>query len=171
MIKRDELMNVLTLAAVGVGLYLAYKGVKAVGSVVGAVGNAAQAAGDGLATGVSAIGDVFGLPSANQTISNPAQVRWIIDNVGSYQASRWGAAAAYVTALGMPAGSGSGNPPPDYVLRELGISVNTSVPNTQQQVVDFITGGRDYSGSMLGGPSFSGYASGNVSTNPYYWYQ
>lgn len=168
-------MNVLTLAAVGVGLFLAYKGMKAASGVVsgvaGAVGTAAGAVGDGVAAGVSGIGSVFGLPTSNQTLHDPAQVRWLLDNVGHMAASQWGTAAAYVTALGMPAGSGNSNPPPAYVLQELGIPVNTQVPNTQQQVVDFITGGRDYSGSMLGGPSFGDYASGNVSTNPYYWYQ
>lgn len=171
---REDIMNVAVLAAVAVGGFLLWKGVnaatKAAGAVVDGVSQVAGAAGDTAAGGISAIGSLFGLPTIAQTIDNPAQVRWIIDNVGSWTASQWGTAAAYVSALNMPAGSGNNSPPPAHVLQALGISTGTQVPNTQAAVVDHITGGRDYSGSMLGGVSFGDVASGNTSTNPFQWW-
>lgn len=172
--KTEDMMNLATLAAVGLGLYLAYKGVKAVGGAAGAaaeaVGNAASAAGNGVAAGVSAVGSIFSLPGVSETIDNPAQVRWIIDNVGSFAASQWGTASAYVRAINMPAGSGNNNPPPDYVLRALGVSSGYAYTQTSNQVADYITGGRDYSGSLLGsGPSFGDIAGGKTSTNVFQW--
>lgn len=84
----------------------------------GGVSNAAQAVGagavnavGGVASGaVGAIGGAVGLPTPSQTTTDERVSRWIIDNVGHWEASQWSGAPAYIKALMLPAGSGT---PPD----------------------------------------------------------
>lgn len=102
------------LAAAGVafavvGLYIWRKG--GISNAAQAIGaGAVQVAGDVTAGTVGAIGQTVGLPTPDQTVRDPAQARWIIDNVGQWEASKWASAYAYTAAQFMP--SGSGTPPP-----------------------------------------------------------
>lgn len=71
----------------------------AVGAVAGGVNN--------VATGiVGGIGSTVGLPTPDQTISDPAVVRHILDTQGWFEASKQGTAMAFFEALGMSPGSG-----------------------------------------------------------------
>lgn len=99
------------LAAAGVafavvGLYVWKKG--SIGAAAQAIGaGAVQVAGDATAGAVGAIGQTVGLPNPDQTVRDPAQARWIIDNVGQWEASKWASAYAYTAAQFMPSGSGT----------------------------------------------------------------
>jgi len=69
---------------------------------------------------VSAVGKVVGLPSTAETLDDPAQVRFIIDRSGMWEASKWGTAWAFLQAVSMPAGSGRMPPPGTPAARALG---------------------------------------------------
>lgn len=106
------------LALIGVGaivvIYLASKAGKAAAAAAGAAASAvkstAQVVNAGTTGVVAAISNTVGLPTPSQTIDDPAQVRWIIDNVGYMSGSEWGTAWAFIQALGLPAGSGKAPP-------------------------------------------------------------
>lgn len=80
----------------------------------GTVEGAAQAAGAALvdvATGatvgaVGAVGSTVGLPTPSQTVTDPREARWIIDNVGHLEASKWSSASAYLQGVFLASGSG-----------------------------------------------------------------
>ena len=180
----DNAKGWATIAVAVAGMYLLWQGIGAAKKVAGAVGSAVGAAADavGVAAGASedafvgtvgAIGSVAGLPTPDETLTTPGQVRWIIDNAGHYAASQWGTATAYVKATLMAEGSGNNNPPADWVLVRLGFDpAGLSVPKLQDSVVDFVTGGTVYGdGWGLGGsgPSWSDVANGQTSTNPFAW--
>lgn len=157
-------MDMAKLAAVGVGVLLL---IRAADSLSGAAGNAAKAAsevaaaaGGAVADVVGAIGSLAGLPTPSQTLADPGQVRWIIDNVGHIEASQWGTAWAYMQAVAMHPGSGNSSPPPDDVVHALGIQTGASVPNTQGAVVDLITGGWQFNGGLMSGPTFDSVSKG-----------
>lgn len=76
------------------------------GSVATAAGQAAGAVNDGIASGVGVVGGVVGLPTPEQTISDPAQVRYIIDRDGWFTASKWATAGALWSAMSVPVGAG-----------------------------------------------------------------
>ncbi len=84
--------------------------IKSRGGVEGAaqaVGEAAVDAAAGVATGaVSGASKVVGLPTPSETVTDARQARWIIDNVGTLQASKWASAPALLRAIALPAGSG-----------------------------------------------------------------
>lgn len=101
-------------AAAGLGLVSLYvwrsggvaKAAESIGSgAVDAVGGVASGA-------VGAIGSAVGLPTPAQTTTDAEVARWIIDNVSTFEASKWAGAPAFLKALVMPAGSGK---PPDPV--------------------------------------------------------
>lgn len=72
-----------------------------------AVGSAAVDAVGGLASGaVGGASRAVGLPAPSETVTDPRQARWLIDNVGGLQASKWSGAGALLQAVTMPAGSG-----------------------------------------------------------------
>jgi hypothetical protein len=167
--------DAIVLGGLVVGLFLLYKGVNAAGKAAAAVGGAvadtAKAAESATVATVGAIGAAVGLPTPSETISDPRQVRWIMDHVGSWPASQWGTASAYISALNMAPGSGDNSPPPAYVLARLGVAAESVV--TQKQVaatVDFVTGGAAIGGGwgLDAGPSFSDVASGNT-PSPFFW--
>lgn len=104
--------KVILYGAVGLGLlYVIWRASGAVGKAAGAVADgvvsAARTADTAASGAVSGIGSVFGLPTTGQTISDPGQVRWIIDNVGQMEASKWGTVMAYLKAQAMAPGSGT----------------------------------------------------------------
>lgn len=115
----------ILFASVGVALlYVVYKATKAAGDAAGKLADAGagalHAANDATSTTVGAVGAAFGLPTPDETLSDPAQVRWIIDNAGHMAASQWGTALAWLKAEGMQAGTGT--PPPAWVQSRLDTS-------------------------------------------------
>lgn len=111
-VKMNMPMVVAAAGAVGVvvvGLY-----VWKMGGIANAAKGAAGAAVDvaeGAAVGtVGAIGERFGLPTPDQTTTDPAVARWIIDNYGQMEASKWSSAWAYARSQFMSEGSGVSPP-------------------------------------------------------------
>jgi hypothetical protein len=152
------------LAAAGVLLWLVLSGVKRVADTAIDGAKAVTGAAADVAVGVvGAVGAAAGLPTPTQTLSDPLQVRWIIDNVGSFVASKWATADAYIAALWMPPGAGDRYPPDGRILAALGVAPSVPVPVTQGSVIDYTTGAGSVPG--FGGPSFSDVASGK--TDPY----
>ena len=147
--------------AVAAGLYLLWQGIKAAGKAASAAGEAVN---DAAATVVSDIGAAVGLPTTDQTLHDARQVRWIIDHVGEFAASKWGTAGAFYTAMfSLKPGDGDNDQPPAEVLAALGVAVSTTLPTLGRAVGDFVTGG---AGSIAdGGPSFTDVASGK--TDPF----
>jgi len=72
-----------------------------------AVGEAAVDAAAGVASGaVSGASRVVGLPTPSETVTDARQARWLIDNAGTMQATKWASAGALMGAVTLPAGSG-----------------------------------------------------------------
>lgn len=93
------------------GLLLLYLKRQGVGNVAASVGAGAVQAVGGVASGaVGAIGQAVGLPTPAQTSTDEQVARWLIDNFGQFEASKWSGAPAYLRAQFMP--EGSGKPPP-----------------------------------------------------------
>lgn len=100
------------VAGLGVlGLYIWSKGgiAKAAGAAAGA---AVDVAGEAASGAVGAIGASVGLPTPDDTTTDAAVARWIIDypTGGYWVASAWAGVPALTKALLMDAGSG--RPPP-----------------------------------------------------------
>lgn len=106
---RFPLMLGLGLLGLGaVGLFVWKKGgIAGAAASVGA--GAVEAVGGAVSGGVGAIGSAVGLPTPAQTTTDAEEARWIIDNVGTFAASKWAGAPAFIQALMMP--EGSGKPP------------------------------------------------------------
>lgn len=97
-----------------IGLYVWKKG--GVANAATAAGQAAGAAVVNVAGGVTsgavgAVGSAVGLPTPSQTTTDASVARWLIDNAGHFEASKWSGAVAYAQALFMAPGSGT--PPPE----------------------------------------------------------
>ena len=95
----------LALGVVGVGFYVWSRGglSNAAKGAGAAVVNAAGAAVNGA---VGAVSEAVGLPTPDDTTTDPRVARWIIDNAGAWQASKWAGVPALVAAAQLPAGSG-----------------------------------------------------------------
>lgn len=79
----------------------------------GGLGKAAvSAVGDITSGAVGAVGAAVGLPTPDETSTDSAVARWIIDHPfgGHFEASKWAGAPAYLAATFMA--TGSGTPPP-----------------------------------------------------------
>ena len=93
------------LFAAGVGVYVLKRGgiaqaaSGAGAAIVNAAGNAASGA-------VGAIGAGVGLPTPDQTTTDPRVARWLIDNAGYWQASFWCGLPALVAGARMEPGTG-----------------------------------------------------------------
>lgn len=72
-----------------------------------AVDAAASAASGAVVGTVSAVSQAVGLPTPAQTTTDAATARWLIDNVGYLEASKWSGAGALFSAFGMAQGSGT----------------------------------------------------------------
>ncbi len=100
---------VLILGAVGVRLWK--QGGGAGGIAAGVVGGAVDAAGGAVAGGASKVGELIGLPTITQTTQDPAVARFVIDNYGYIEASKWASLGALVKGAAMAADSGYPPPP------------------------------------------------------------
>lgn len=80
----------------------------------------------GTTQGVGEIGEVVGLPTPDQTIDDPRQVRYIIDHRGRIAASKWGTAGAYLRAELMAAGTGLRLDPRSAAAMALGLGNSTT---------------------------------------------
>jgi hypothetical protein len=92
-----------------IGLYAWRKG--GIAPAAASVGGAVVDAAGGLASGVvGGVGASVGLPTPAQTTTDAEVSRWIIDNYGWLEASKWTGAPALMRAMAMDAGTGK--PPP-----------------------------------------------------------
>ena len=115
-------------AAAAVALYVWRSGGFAkAGANVGAA--AVEATGGVVAGAVGAIGAAVGLPTPWDTTTDPLVSRWMIDNIGHFEASKRSGAPAYVRALGLPAGSGRA---PAGVQTDRGNGYGTQSPNADE---------------------------------------
>ncbi len=96
-------------AALGAALFVMRKG--SVSAAAESIGAGLVTGAGGLVTGgVGAVSEAVGLPTPAQTTTDVEVARWIIDNFGQFEASKWAGAPAYVRAQFLP--EGSGKPPP-----------------------------------------------------------
>lgn len=150
------------LAVIGLATWFVFKGIKgaavAVGEGAAAVGGAVA---DVASNAVGMIGAAAGLPTPDNTINDPLVVRWIMDHVSGFAASKWGTADAYLLALWMQPGSGDQSPPPAAVLAALGVAPSVPLPVVSGSVIDYTTGAGAVPG--FGGPSFNDVAAGQPS--------
>lgn len=109
----------MKLAASGIVAIAGVGVLAALGLWVWKKGGIVPAAGAVVTGGVDTISEVVGLPTTEQTSTDAEVARWIIDNVGQFQASKWSGAPAYLRAQLMPAGSGKPPPADSAVGREL----------------------------------------------------
>lgn len=102
--------SIIVLAALAAaGLYVWSKG--GLAPAAAAAGAAAvNAAGSAASGAVGAVGASVGLPTPDETTTDPAVARWLIDGYGYLEASKWAGAVALGRAAFMDAGSGT--PPP-----------------------------------------------------------
>lgn len=102
--------EIVLLALLGVGAFIAVKGIK--GAATAAAGAVIDAGG----AVVGVVGDVagqgIGLPALRDITTDPKVARWIIDNPagGTFEASIWSSASALVKGQLLPRWSGT--PPP-----------------------------------------------------------
>lgn len=98
---------VLGLMAVGaVGLWVWSKG--GIKGAAKAAGGAAVDAAGGVATGVvDGVSGAVGLPTTDDTTTDAAVARWIIDTHGYFTASKWAGVPALARAWAMDAGTGT----------------------------------------------------------------
>lgn len=116
------------VAAVGVAFYVWKKGgvAQAASGAGAAIVNAAGGAASGA---VGAIGSSVGLPTPDETTTDPAVARWLIDRAGYFEASKWAGAPALWNAAFLPAGSGKAPAP--------GTALAKAFPPVQMTTGDF----------------------------------
>lgn len=116
---------------------LAADGVKAAAGAAGAV-----------ATGtVDGVSQVVGLPTTEQTTTDPLVARWIIDNYGYLEATKWAGVPALWDASFMAAGTGTPPPAGSPFLAAHAADAAQAAQALQSAPMDY----------------------GNPSTNPYGW--
>lgn len=127
--------GVTLLIVGGLVLFAARRGgvAPAAASFGQAVGQGAVSAAGGVASGaVGAVGSAVGLPTPSETLTDPRQVRWLIDRVGYFEASKWAGAGALFDAWRMDAGTGTTPPASAPVMAALrldaGPAASASVP-------------------------------------------
>ena len=109
-------VNVVALGAGAVlVLYVMRNGAAgaAKGLAHGAVGIATDIAGGAVVGVLDGVSEAVGIPTPEETTTNPAVARYIIDHPqgGQVDASLWASATAYVKALFMDEGTGTPPPP------------------------------------------------------------
>lgn len=149
-----------------VGLYVWRKGgVAAAASSVGA--GAVNAAGGAVSGAVGAVGASVGLPTPQETTTDASVARWLIDNVGHFEASKWAGAPAYVKALFMEPGTGTPPPAGSPAAQQFAPQVrSSSAPDTGDETARLLArypsqgASRDPSSIFDGVGSFSDGVSG-----------
>lgn len=102
--------EIVLLALLGVGAFIAIKGIK--GAATAAAGAVIDAGGAVVGVVGDVAGQSVGLPALKDITTDPAVARWIIDNPagGGFEASIWSSASAL--AHGLVMARYSGHPPP-----------------------------------------------------------
>lgn len=141
---------VVIAGAAAAGLWIWSKG--GISNAAAAVGaGAVNAAGSAVSGGVGAIGSAVGLPTPDDTTTDAEVARWLIDNVGQFEASKWAGAPAYIKAQFMDAGSGKPPSPNSPAGREFLPRAGTSTSSTPQTGPDSIFSGSSSSWGSLAG--------------------
>ena len=112
-------------------LYVMKKGVGPVAAQAGAA--VVNAAGSAVSGGVGAVSTAVGIPTPDQTTTDASVARWLIDNYGYLEASKWCGAGALFSGAMMAAGTGA--PPP----------AGSAVAMAHPAVADPTAGATDYS--------------------------
>lgn len=159
--KPNTILLIAGAGAVGLAAFYVYR--------KGGISNAAQALGagavqaaDGVITGaVGQAGAAVGLPTPSQTTTDPAVARWLIDQAGHFEASKWSSAPAYMKALFLPAGSGTPPPAGSDVARQFAALVaGYSTTDTGDETARLM---RRYPGASSPESLFSGAQGGSFS--------
>lgn len=104
------------LAVGGAGLYIMSKG--GISGAAQALGAGAVTAAGAVATGaVDAAGQAVGLNPLGDMVTDPGQARWVIDQYGYLEASKWCGVPALVKGWAMDAGTGTPPPAGSAVLK------------------------------------------------------
>lgn len=111
--------GVLAVAGLAVGGYLLWRGSRVVSDVTDAAGQVWDSAKDTaadvwggvqhfdqLGTGTGPESNLIGLPEPEAVASEPEVARWILDNFGTWEASKWVTMTALLRAMTMDAGTG-----------------------------------------------------------------
>jgi hypothetical protein len=147
--------GVAVLAVGGFALFAWRKG--GIAAAASSVGSAAVTAAGGAVSGaVGAVGASVGLPTPDQTVTDAASVRWLIDTYGYLDASKWAGAPALFSAIGMKSGTGTPLPDTHPAVQALGAQVATSAPTQAAQLAP----------SAYAAPSWSSF-SDQVAHDPY----
>jgi len=99
--------------AAAIGLFIWKRGgvAQAAASAGEAIGGAVIDLGGGAVTGVvGGVSSAVGLPTPSETTTEAAVARWIIDNFGYWEASKWCGVPALVKGAAMDAGTGRAPP-------------------------------------------------------------
>lgn len=166
---RRKLGHAVKVASVNPNAVLIGAGLLAMGGLVlfvwtrGGIAPAAQAAagalvdaGSAAVTGaVGAAGAQVGLPLPSDTTTDASVARWMIDNHGHFEASRWASAGAYARGWWMDAGTGTPPPAGSPVAVKFGTGASPSTTTTTNTAAPAWPG---LGGLWLdtAGPSFAG---------------
>lgn len=152
-----KLQTALILGAAGAAAYVAwrsYRGVSGMsaGGVASSVASGAVNAVGGVVSGaVGAVGSAVGLPTPSQTTTDAAVARWIIDNAGYWEASKWAGAPALFQAMTMTAGTGTPPPPGSAAAQAFSSQIaRASAPDTGDETERLL---RRYPAPYTPGPS------------------
>lgn len=105
--KLNPMILGITAAALGLGLVAVYVWSRGVSGAASDVGKAAVNLAGGVATGVvDGVSGAVGIPTTSDTTTDPLVARWIIDNYGYFEASKWAGAPALLKGWWMDAGTG-----------------------------------------------------------------
>ncbi|MGM9480300.1 hypothetical protein ACS5PN_03810 [Roseateles sp. NT4] len=86
-----------------------------------AAGSAVDAAGGAVSGAVGAISTGVGIPTPDETTTDPAVARWVIDRAGYWEASKWCGVPALLSAMTMEVGSGKPPPNNSALARAFGV--------------------------------------------------
>lgn len=113
---------------------------KGLGGAAASVGQAAATAavdlGEGVVVGTAgAVGGVVGLPSPDDTTQDPRVARWIIDQHGYFEASKWASAGALWSGWMLPYGTGTPPPAGSALARALPAPAAAAAPASSAPIV------------------------------------
>lgn len=143
----------LALAAVVLGAaYWVWRkgGLTAAASSIGA--GVVSAVGGATSGAVGAVGAAVGLPTPDETTTDPRVARWIIDQAGYFTASKWAGVPALLEAVTLPAGSGTPPPAGSAAARAL-LPASTSTASAPWPGLVAIPPGASWSDLANGNPA------------------